>query len=70
MNDTHTDERRAWIQAGAPAAAPVPLIYRRHPDGSPVLNYTPAEKQGPDYLREKFDALRRRERRILTPSEF
>lgn len=57
MNDAHTAERQAWIRAGAPAAAPVPLIYQRHPDGSPVLNYTPAEKQGPDYLREKFRAI-------------
>lgn len=56
MNDAHTDERQAWIRAGAQDPAAVPLCYQRTPDGSPVFTYTPANQQGPNYLHDKFRA--------------
>lgn len=66
MNDAHTEERQAWLRAGAPSPDPVPLCYRRQADGAPAFTYTPAAQQGPNYLRDKFAAMRLTATRVVS----
>lgn len=52
--DAHTEARQLWLRG---LQKPQAKCYERNPDGSPVMQYTPAAQMQPDYLRRKFASL-------------
>lgn len=56
MTDTYNTERQQWLRG---LQRPQAKCYERNPDGSPVFRYTPAAEQDADYLRRKFEEMRK-----------
>ena len=51
MTDFHTQARQQWLRG---MQKPQAKCLQRRPDGSNVMQYTPAAQMQPDYLARKF----------------
>lgn len=56
MTDAHTQARQQWLRG---LQKPQAKCYERNADGSPVMQYTRSEYMDADYLRRRFEEIRK-----------